>query len=112
MKENRDKIHLERIIESIEKIDKHIAGYSLESFLKDEKTRDSVLMQFVTIGESVNNLSDDFREKHQKLPWHKPVGLRNEIAHGYFNIKPKVIWQTIKDDLPTLKKQISTILKK
>ena len=107
---NRNKIHLERIAEAIDRIKSYVAGYSFREFVKDEKTIDSVLMQFVNIGELVGNLSEDFREKHPRLLWHRPVGLRNEIAHGYFNIKPAIIWQTIKEDLPELKKQITDLI--
>ena len=110
MNDNRNKIHLERVIEAIKTIKSHIAGYSFEDFSKDKKTLDSVLMQFLNIGELVNNLSEDFREKHSDLLWHRPVGLRNEIAHGYFNIKPEIIWQTVKEDLPVLKKQIKKLI--
>ncbi len=111
MRENRDKIHLEQIVEAIATIDQHTKGYTLDRFADDKKTFDATLMQFVNIGEMVNNLSKDFREKHRGLPWHQPVGMRNEIAHGYFEIEKEVVWQTVKKDLPKLKKEVEGILK-
>jgi uncharacterized protein with HEPN domain len=33
--------------------------------------------------------------------------MRNKIVHEYFGIKSAVIWQTIIDDLPLLKAQIT-----
>jgi uncharacterized protein with HEPN domain len=35
--------------------------------------------------------------------------MRNQIAHGYFEIKKDVVWDTAKKDLPELKKQIEKI---
>lgn len=110
MKENRDQLYLERIIESISKIENHVIGYDFDRFANDLKTYDAVLMQFVNIGEMINRLSDTFREKHDQMTWHAAIGMRNEITHGYFNIKPEVVWKTIKDDLPPLKADLAKIL--
>ena len=112
MKENRDDLYLERIIESIDKIESHVSDYNLDRFANDLKTYDAVLMQFVNIGEIINRLSNTFREAHDQMTWHAAIGMRNEITHGYFNIKPEIVWKTIKDDLPPLKADITKILNK
>lgn len=64
------------------------------------------MMQLMVIGEAVHALSDEFKEAHHNMPWHQAVGLRNKTAHGYFDINPKIVWDTINNDLPKLKKQI------
>jgi uncharacterized protein with HEPN domain len=112
MKENRDNLFLERLMESIDKIESHVSGYDLDRFANDLKTYDAVLMQFVNIGEMINRLSNTFREAHDQMTWHAAIGMRNEITHGYFNIKPEIVWKTIKDDLPPLKADITKILNK
>ena len=111
MRENRDKIHLERIIESIERVGEHLAGFEYSSFERDKKTYDAVLMQLINIGEMVSRFDDDFREKHYNLPWHKIIGMRNQVAHGYFDIEAEEVWKTAVNDLPKLKKDIDNILK-
>ncbi|KKP87885.1 MAG: hypothetical protein UR93_C0029G0011 [Berkelbacteria bacterium GW2011_GWA2_35_9] len=108
---DRDRLHLLHIRDAIEKIEKYSSRVSFENFAKIGLDYDAILMQIVVIGEAVNELSDEFREKHYNLPWHKPVAMRNKIAHGYFGIEPKIIWQTIKDDLPILKKEIEKLIK-
>ena len=111
MKENEDKIHFERIIAAIDRIENHLRGFKLEGFKNDKKTYDAVLMQLVNIGEMVNRLSDNFREEHSDFPWHEAVGMRNQITHGYFEIDAEEIWQTAKQDLPELRIKIEKILK-
>lgn len=37
-----------------------------------------------------------------EIPWHQVFGLRNRIAHGYFDIDVDVISSIIKDDLHPL----------
>ncbi len=110
MKENRDNLYLERILASIDIAEHHLIGFEFDNFAQDQKTYDAVLMQIINIGEMVNRLSEDFREKHHNLPWYEAVGMRNQIAHGYFEIKREVVWNTAKKDLPALKKQIEKVL--
>ena len=37
-------------------------------------------------------------------------GMRNKMIHDYFDVDVKVVWGTVKQDLPALKKQIERIL--
>jgi len=36
--------------------------------------------------------------------------MRDKLIHGYFGVKLELIWETVADRLPQLKKQISKIL--
>ena len=36
-------------------------------------------------------------------------GMRNRIAHGYFEINLDVVWDTVKTALPELHKQLPTV---
>ena len=37
-------------------------------------------------------------------------GLRNVLAHEYFGVDTDVVWQTIQEDLPGLKKLLEKML--
>ena len=37
-------------------------------------------------------------------------GMRNRIAHGYFDINLDVVWDTVKTALPALLIQLSTLV--
>lgn len=106
----RNRLHLLHIRDAIEKIEFYSKDISFDTFNKLGKDYDAILMQVVVIGEAVNELSDEFKDDHYHLPWDKAVGLRNRIAHGYLDVNPKIIWQTIKEDLPNLKKDIEALL--
>lgn len=111
MKEDRDLLYLERIIEATEQIEQYIINCDFGSFAKDKKTYDAVLMQIEVIGEMIARLSEKFKEDHNDLPWHDAIGMRNQIAHGYFKIQPKSVWLTAKEDLPELKSKLEELLK-
>lgn len=110
MKTGNENLHLLHIRDAVEKILKYSSKITFDEFAKNDKDYDAILMQIIVIGEAVNNLSADFKEAHHDLPWYEAVGLRNRIAHGYVETRPDVVWDTIKKDMPELKKQIDHIL--
>lgn len=44
------------------------------------------------------------------IPWMKISGLRNRIVHDYGSIQLDIIYNTVKNDLPILVKEIKSIL--
>ena len=44
----------------------------------------------------------DFAALHPETPWRNMRGMRNRIAHGYFDINLEVVWQTVQTALPDL----------
>jgi uncharacterized protein with HEPN domain len=36
--------------------------------------------------------------------------MRNALSHGYFTVDNAIVWQTIQQDLPKLKSQISALI--
>jgi uncharacterized protein with HEPN domain len=77
---------VEDIWEAIEKIQRYVAGLDHDTFIKDDKTIDSVVRNLEIIGEAANRLREDFRAQHPEIEWRKITGLRNRIVHDYFNI--------------------------
>lgn len=110
MRIDRDKLHLLHIRDAIEKVEHYSKKLSYAEFAKHDVFFDAIMMQIMVIGEAVNSLSEDFKESHNKMPWHQAVGLRNKTAHGYFDLNPEIIWQIIQQDLPKLKKQVEKLI--
>ncbi len=104
-----DKLRLLDILEAIEKIELKIKA-GKEEFLQNETIHDSVLYNFIVIGEAAANLSLEVKEKDPTIPWTDIIGLRNIIAHHYFDIAEDIIWDTIILDLANFKSKISKII--
>ena len=64
------------------------------------------------IGESARQLSDVFKANYSEIEWKEIIGFRNQIAHVYGRIIPDILWDTVKNDVPKLKKSCSAILGK
>lgn len=100
------------IIEAIEKIEQYTQPYkSAEEWMNDEKCFDACLMNFVVIGEMTVKMSFEFQEKNKNIEWHKIKSFRNIIAHGYFGIDYKEVWQIIHTKIPELKVNLKQIIK-
>jgi uncharacterized protein with HEPN domain len=65
--------------------------------------QDAVIRKLEIIGEAVNRLPKSalFRDA---------VRMRNKLIHDYDDICLEVVWQTIKQDLPVMEKQVKIFL--
>jgi uncharacterized protein with HEPN domain len=69
-----------------------------------------VLYHLQVIGEAANAVSLEFRQEHKEIPWKKIVAMRNLLVHQYFGIDLQEVWDTVRNDLPRLNKEISYLL--
>lgn len=69
-------------------------------------------MSLIIIGEAVTKVMDGyavFAPTHAQVPWRNMSGMRNRIAHGYFDINLDVVWDTVQTALPELLKQLPAV---
>lgn len=105
----KDEKRLGDILGAIKAIDSYSVS-SYDEFIADTKTQEAILYNLIIIGEAANQISDDFQEKHQTIPWSSMIGTRNIIVHGYDQVKLQIVWEILKHDLETLKETISKVL--
>ncbi len=89
-----------------------VEGLSKTDFLADKRTQQAVIMCLIVIGEAVTKVMDrypTFVLKHTQLPWRNIRGMRNRIAHGYFDIDLGVVWDTVQTALPELLSQLPAL---
>ena len=106
----KDKAYLQHILEAISDIEEFIENISKEEFHRDKEKQYAVLRALEIIEEATKNLSKDLRAKYPEIPWKDIAGMRDKLIHEYFGVKLELVWETVKDKLPKLKKQISKIL--
>ncbi|KKQ34955.1 MAG: hypothetical protein US50_C0030G0012 [Candidatus Nomurabacteria bacterium GW2011_GWB1_37_5] len=100
-----DKINLSRIRDSLNLIEQYANRVvTFDSFLEDKAIQDAIVFQIMQIGENSKLLSDEFKRSKSEIPWRLIAGMRDKIAHDYFDVDLKQVWSVVKDDLPELKK--------
>ena len=81
------------MLESCNKILQYTDGMTFEEFANDSKTIDAVIRNFEIIGEAANRLSEDFKDSHTQIDWHRIRGFRNRIVHDYMGIDFGIVWE-------------------
>jgi len=97
--------YLEHIRQAATEARAFVAGLTYESFMADTRTQKAVLMSLFVVGEAAAKIMarhQEFVAAHPDLPWSKMRGLRNRLAHGYFDIDYELVWNTTQADLPEL----------
>lgn len=67
---------------------------SKTDFLEDKRTQQAVIMSLIIVGEAATKVMDsyaDFTQAHPEIQWRSMRGMRNRIAHGYFDINLDVV---------------------
>ena len=73
--------------------------------------RDAVERRFGIFGEALNRAVALAPELADRVPeLREIVGLRNRVIHGYDVVDDRIIWDTVKNDLPLLQAHISELI--
>ncbi|WP_024892111.1 HepT-like ribonuclease domain-containing protein [Luteimonas huabeiensis] len=90
----------------------YVEGMTREDFLDDPRTQQAVAMNLLIIGEIAAKLIERYPERlasAPQIPWASMKGMRNRIAHGYFEIDMGVVWETVQRALPALLEQLAAL---
>ncbi|MCF7965781.1 MAG: DUF86 domain-containing protein [Methylobacter tundripaludum] len=105
MNENRLPDYLDHMFEAAHQACNYTEGLNKNDFIADKRTQQAVILNLVIIGEAATKLIKDyskFLDQHPDVPWRSMKGMRNRIAHGYFDIDLDVVWETVQTALPQL----------
>lgn len=70
------------------------------------------MLNIVVIGEAATKLADEHPEfvaRYPEMQWDNMRGMRNRMAHGYFDINLDIVRDTIQQSIPILARQIQKI---
>ena len=85
-------------------------GLSYSEFVEDRRSQLAVLKLVEIVGEAASRLSAETKERSPDMPWREVVGMRNRLAHAYFAIDLRVVWETVKSDFPVLITQLEPLV--
>lgn len=104
------RIGLEIVLKEINFILEKVVPFSETVFENDPLIQRATVLSLIIIGEETGKVNKLIKAKYTELPWEVMSGMRNKMVHNYDGIDTAVVWKTIKDDIPALKKEIENIL--
>lgn len=110
MSRSKDLQLLNDILESIGKITLYVEGLNFEDFEADIKTQDAVIRNFEIIGEAARKISSKLKTSNPSIPWIEMYSLRNRVIHDYFNVDLQILWDIIKYQLSSNRKDIIDLI--
>ena len=90
-------------LNACKKIQSFTTGQTLEAYLADEMRCLAVERLFTILGEAFNRIDDvepSFRDRFPEMG--QIIGMRNLITHGYDRVNDEMIFDSIRENVPTL----------
>ncbi len=56
-------------------------GKSRQDFMRDGLLNDAIMFRLIQLAEDVSHLTEEFKLRHQEVPWGLIAGFRNGIVH-------------------------------
>ena len=87
-----------------------ISGHLKRGDLSDGLVFDAVRIRLIEIGEAVKGIDPELLAKEPAIPWVDITGMRNYLAHRYFDTAHGIVHATVTDDLPPLVAAVQRLL--
>jgi uncharacterized protein with HEPN domain len=101
---------LQDIVDAISDIESFTNGVDFQSFQSNKEKILAVVKLLEIIGEAVKKIPDNKRSNYPKIPWQAVAGMRDILVHEYWQIDTAVVYITVQESLPLLKKVILEML--
>ena len=101
---------LRDIFDAIRMIEQFLAGMDFEAFQSNPMAVAAIERKLVVIAEAGVRLRQDAPALCPDQPWRNIRGMGNWLRHEYDRVDLSLVWQTVTDDLPSLKASIQRTL--
>jgi uncharacterized protein with HEPN domain len=101
-----DRQRLEDVRAAIDAIHTHLERGSLS----DGLVFDAVRVRLIEIGEAVKALPPDLLNHEPRIPWPEIAGMRDRLAHRYFDTSHAILQATVDHDVPELEAAVENLM--
>lgn len=106
--------YLAHINQAARNIVSYTAQLDKDGYMASSLHQNAVMMSFIVIGEATARIMDgyaDFIAQHPEIAWRAMRGMRNQVAHGYFEVDQESVWRTVQEHIPDLLEAIPRLRK-
>ena len=60
--------------------------------------------QLAQAAKALDAMAPELLGRHREVPWQSVKGMREKLAHDYDTISVSILWNTVKQELPVLRR--------
>lgn len=102
--------YLRHILTEADYLIRESAGMTADRFMSDETLRRAFVRRLEIVGEATKKVPAEFRAQHPQVEWRAMAGMRDRLIHSYFGVDYELVWDIVKNRVPTLRGQIRSII--
>jgi len=107
---DRDAANFHDMLEVAREARELVAEIQADAFLHDRVRRRALERMLELIGEAARRITPACLAEHPEIQWRRIIGQRNILAHEYGRIDPRLLYQTARQDMPSLIAALERIL--
>ena len=88
-----------------------VAGRQRADLDSDRLLNLALVRLMEVVGEAANRMPAEEQSRYPGIPWKQVVNLRNRLIHAYDRVDFDLLWQILKDDMPSLVADLDKILR-
>ena len=88
----------------------HVEGMTFSEFAQSDLHQYATFYALAVVGEAASHIGQDVQLANPNIPWRQIVSTRNRLIHAYYDIDVRIVWRTIKQDLPPLIARLEPML--
>lgn len=89
-----------------------VEGMTIDLYFADEKTRWAVMRGYEIMGEAVRHIPQEVKLAEPHIPWTDMAAVRNHVAHGYFGIDDRLLFEAVEKNLKPLHPMLEVLARK
>ena len=98
----KDKGRLQHMLAMARTLSDERFKHSIEDILQDRILFYGLSKMVEIIGEAAYKITKEYKDSTSEIPWRSIEGMRHILVHGYFTIRPEILWDVINNDIPGL----------
>jgi len=105
-----DRVRVLHMIDAAESIAQFLTGRIRSDLDSDRMLLFAIVRAIEIVGEAASKVTNETRVAEPSIPWTAIVSMRNRLIHGYFDIDTDLVWKTVTEEIPGLRRALKALV--